>query len=208
MERQIFSYRIVENSSWLSELSDLVAGKAMDLLCPSDFSDWAGYPLLEYLFSHLHPTQKGDILEIGPGNMGIRFIAHLQNAGFVISGIDLLDLSFTKKRHSSVHVPQACWEDLDTLYDQRFKIIYHHRIGPQLSDRDKFCPTHKSLEDGGYYVGCKRWGATTLNDPIPHEVFSKNWYNWGFLRVAKTSPTGGWTDRGYDIVVMQKQSTI
>lgn len=204
MERQVFSYKIVENSSWLSQLSDLVAGKVMNVLCPSDFLDWAGYPLLEHLFSYLHPTKKGDILEIGPGSMGIRFMSHLQNVWFGTLGVDLLDLSFTKIRHPNVPILEISWENMDIPYGQRFKIVYHHRIGPQLSDRDKFGPTHERLEEGGYYVWCKRWGATTLNEPIPHEVFAKNWYNWGVIRVEKTFPTGGWTDTGYDIIIMQK----
>lgn len=204
MDVKKYSYKIISNDSWIATLSDLVAGRVIETLCPADFADWAGYPFLESLFAKINREKDGEILEIGPGNIWVRFLSHLWAQGCSVSAIDVLDLSITKEKNPNVEVLQDSWEYIHLLYQQQFRIIYNHRIGPQLNNSDKFTPTHDRLEDGWFYIWCKKWWATTSGSPIDTGKFVDHWYTWGVLRVEKVSPDTSMTDKGYDITIMQK----
>ena len=204
MDVKKYSYKIISNDSWIAELSDLVAGKVIETLCPPEHSDWAGYPFLEILFAKINREKDGEILEIGPGNIWVRFLSHLWRQGCSVSAIDVLDLSITKEKHPDVEVIQDSWEYIHHVYPQLFRIIYHHRIGPQLNNVDKFGPTDDKLEGGGFYIWCKRWWAATPGSPIDTEIFIDHWYIWGILRVERASPDTISTDKGYDITIMKK----
>lgn len=110
MDVKKYSYKIISNDSWIAELSDLVAGKVIEALCPPEHSDWAGYPFLEILFAKINREKDGEILEIGPGNIWIRFLSYLFRQGCSVSAIDVLDLSITKEKHPDVEVIQDSWE--------------------------------------------------------------------------------------------------